>query len=73
MLQVRFNALSTVVRVAIKGNFHRVTQYRLAYSEDCAIFIILLDGAGNNVVINQKYINSFTNIKHIIYMNDCVD
>lgn len=73
MLQVRFNALSTVVRVATKGgNIHRVTQYRLTYSEDCATFINILDGAGNNAVIKQYYINSFTYINYIIYMNERV-
>jgi len=51
-LQVHFNGLSKVVRIATKGGTLRwPTQYRLAYSEDCVVFNNLLDGAGNNVVI----------------------
>jgi len=41
-----------VVRVATKGSGGWVTLYRLAYSENCSTFINLLDGAGNNAVIN---------------------
>jgi len=48
-----------VVRVATKGAGYPgidtgdyVTQYRLAYSEDCVTFQNLVDGAGNNVVSN---------------------
>jgi len=52
-LQVRFHSLSTVVRVATRGGaVNYVTQYRLAFSEDCASFMDLLDVAGNNAVNN---------------------
>jgi len=45
--------MSTVVRVAIKGDLYEwATLYRLAYSADCVTFINLLDVAGNNAVIN---------------------
>ena len=55
-LQVRFQSLSTVVRVATKGGgTNYVTLYRLAFSADCQTFVNLLSGAGNNVVININY------------------
>jgi len=55
-LQVRFQSLSTVVRVATKGGgTNYVTHYRLAFSADCETFVNLLSGAGNNAVINIFY------------------
>jgi len=54
LLQVRFNSLSSVVRVATRGEVNAnfwITLFRLAYSEDCVVFNNLLDGAGNNIVI----------------------
>jgi len=49
--QVRFNAMSTVARVATKGVVYWVTLYRLAYSEDCRAFKNIMDIDGNNLVI----------------------
>ena len=51
--QVRFHALSTVVRVATKGCGNGnawVTLYRLAYSADCVTFSDLVNSLGNNEV-----------------------
>ena len=53
--QVRFNALSTVVRVATKGCGNGnawVTLYRLTYSADCVTFNDLVNSAGVNEVNN---------------------
>ena len=58
-LQVRFNALSTVVRVATRGGGGWVTQYRLAYSNDCLSFNNILDGAGINTVNTQWHILAY--------------
>ena len=57
--QVRFNALSTVVRVATKGCGNGnawVTLYRLAYSADCVTFNDLVNSAGVNEVNNNIFI-----------------
>jgi len=54
--QVRFHALSTVVRVATKGCGNDnawVTLYRLRYSADCVTFSDLVNSAGNNEVSNM--------------------
>ena len=61
-LQVRFNSLSSVVRVATRGEAvanYWITLFRLTYSEDCVVFNNLLDGSGNNIVIDMLV------IKHI--------
>jgi len=51
-LQIQFHVLSTVVRVATQGgNGAYVSQYRLAYSQDCVTFNNILDVAGNIIVI----------------------
>jgi len=54
--QVRLNVLSTVVRVATRGDYGGgcicwTTVFRLTYSEDCVNFKELLDVTGNNKVI----------------------
>jgi len=74
-LQVRFHALSTVIRIATRGNDQWVTLYRLAYSGDCVTFSNLLDVAGNNAVtilIGQRgrlrYINTWAFLFTSIFM-----
>ena len=36
-----------------------MSRFRLAYSEDCTNFLNILDGAGNNAVINMFVTISF--------------
>jgi len=43
--------LLALVRIATKGGFYWITEYRLTYSDDCVSFNNVLDGTGNNAVI----------------------
>jgi len=56
-LQVRFNNMSSVVRVGTQVGTACpaciITQYRLSFSEDCTTFHNIVDGAGNNMVLTM--------------------
>ena len=59
--KVRFHSLSKVVRVATKvmRPCCHISRFRLAHSEDCTIFLNLLDGSGNNAVFKMFVTISF--------------